>query len=178
MFKAGQGVDIPLPFPQMTYQEAMDRYGSDKPDTRYGLEITDMADVFAESGFKIFRSTLENGGVVRAINAKGFACITAGQMIRLNDLAIQAGMKVKQLAFIKIEKNAEGVLEYKSPLWKFFGGGEQEAMIQKLGAVEGDLIFFYAGTWDEACNILGKVRTEIASMQGLTKDSTALNFLW
>jgi aspartyl-tRNA synthetase len=162
----------------MTYQEAMDRFGSDKPDTRYSIEIVDMKDVFADSGFKIFRSTLESGGVVRAINAKGFAGITTGQMIRLNELATQAGMKVKQLAFIKIEKNEQGVLEYKSPLWKFFGESEQQAMIQKLGAVENDLIFFYAGTWDEACNILGKVRTEIASMQGLTKGSTALNFLW
>jgi aspartyl-tRNA synthetase len=173
MFKAGQGVDIPASFPRITYQEAMDRYGSDKPDTRYGLEITDMADVFAESGFKIFRSTLENGGVVRAINAKGFAGITTGQMIRLNELAIQAGMKVKQLAFIKIENG-----EYKSPLWKFFGEVEQKALIEKMNGEEGDIIFFYAGTWEDACNILGKVRLEIASMMQLTKGSTALNFLW
>jgi aspartyl-tRNA synthetase len=173
MFKAGQSVDIPLPFPRMTYQEAMDRYGSDKPDTRYGVEIVDMADVFAESGFKIFRSTLENGGVVRAINAKGFAGITTGQMIRLNELAIQAGMKVKQLAFIKIENG-----EYKSPLWKFFGEAEQKALIEKMNGEEGDIIFFYAGTWEDACNILGKVRLEIANMMNLTKDSTALNFLW
>ena len=173
MFKAGQGVDIPASFPRITYQEAMDRYGSDKPDTRYGLEITDMADVFAESGFKIFRSTLENGGVVRAINAKGFAGITAGQMTRLNELAIQAGMKVKQLAFIKIENG-----EYKSPLWKFFGEVEQKALVEKMNGEEGDIIFFYAGTWEDACNILGKVRLEIASMMQLTKGSTALNFLW
>jgi len=178
MFKAGQGVDIPLPFPRMTYREAMDRYGSDKPDTRFGLEITDMADVFAASEFKIFRATLENGGVVRAINAKGFAGITTGQMIRLNELAIQAGMKVKQLAFIKVERDANGVLEYKSPLWKFFGEAEKAALIEKLGVEENDIVFFYAGTWDEACNILGRVRLEIASMQQLTKDSTALNFLW
>jgi aspartyl-tRNA synthetase len=71
----------------MTYQEAMDRYGSDKPDTRYGNEITTWPDVFANSGFKIFKGTIENGGVVRAINAKGFAGITTGQMIRLNELA-------------------------------------------------------------------------------------------
>ncbi|WP_395738896.1 aspartate--tRNA ligase [Prosthecobacter sp.] len=173
MFKAGTGRDIPAPFPRMTYQEAMDRYGSDKPDTRYGNEIVDMADVFANSGFKIFRSTIENGGVVRAINAKGFAGITTGQMIRLNEIATQAGMKVKQLAFIKIENG-----EYKSPLWKFFAGEEQQAMINKLGAEEGDLIFFYAGTWQEACDILGRVRVEIANMTQLTKDSTALNFLW
>jgi aspartyl-tRNA synthetase len=173
MFKAGQGVDIPLPFPRMTYQEAMDRYGSDKPDTRFGLEINDMADVFANSGFKIFKGILEGGGVVRAINAKGFAGITTGQMIRLNELATEAGMKVKQLAFIKIEGG-----EYKSPLWKFFGEDEKAALIKKLNIEENDLIFFYAGTWDEACNILGRVRLEIAHMQQLLKDSTALNFLW
>jgi aspartyl-tRNA synthetase len=178
MFKAGRGVDIPTPFLRMTYQEAMDRFGSDKPDTRYGLEITDMADVFAQSGFKIFRSTLEGGGVVRAINAKGFAGITTGQMIRLNDIAIQAGMKVKQLAFIKVERDAQGNLEYKSPLWKFFEPSEREALIAKLNVEENDLVFFYAGSWQEACDILGRVRCEIAQMQALTEGSTALNFLW
>jgi aspartyl-tRNA synthetase len=178
MFKAAHGAEVPLPFPRITYQEAMDKYGSDKPDTRYGLEIVDMADVFADSGFKIFKSTLDNGGVVRAINAKGFAGITTGQMIRLNELAIEAGMKVKQLAFIKVERNAEGVLEYKSPLWKFFGEAEQQALLQKLAVEENDLIFFYAGTWDDACNILGRTRIEIANMQKLTEGSTALNFLW
>jgi aspartyl-tRNA synthetase len=178
MFKAAQGIDVPLPFPRMTYQEAMDRYGSDKPDTRYGLEITDMKDVFENSGFKIFKGIIDGGGVVRAINAKGFAGITTGQMIRLNELATEAGMKVKQLAFIKVERNAEGVLEYKSPLWKFFGEDEQKALIAKLGVEENDIVFFYAGTWDEACNILGRVRLEIANMQKLVENSTALNFLW
>ena len=178
MFKAGTGRDIPLPFPRMTYQEAMDRYGSDKPDTRYGNEIVDMADVFANSGFKIFRSTIEGGGVVRAINVKGFAGITTGQMIRLNEIATQAGMKVKQLAFIKVERDANGVLEYKSPLWKFFTPEEQQALIAKLKVEENDIVFFYAGTWQEACDILGRVRVEIANMTELTKDSTAFNFLW
>jgi aspartyl-tRNA synthetase len=178
MFKAAHGAEVPMPFPRITYQEALDKYGSDKPDTRYGLEIVDMADVFADSGFKIFKSTLDNGGVVRAINAKGFAGITTGQMIRLNELAIEAGMKVKQLAFIKVERNAEGVLEYKSPLWKFFGEAEQQALLAKLAVEENDLIFFYAGTWDDACNILGRTRIEIANMQKLTEGSTALNFLW
>jgi aspartyl-tRNA synthetase len=92
--------------------------------------------------------------------------------------AAGAGMKVKQLAFIKVERNVEGVLEYKSPLWKFFGEDEQKALIAKLGVEENDIVFFYAGTWDDACNILGKVRLEIASMQKLTEGSTALNFLW
>ncbi|MCB1208051.1 MAG: aspartate--tRNA ligase [Verrucomicrobiales bacterium] len=173
MFEAAQGVEIPTPFPRISYQEAMDRYGSDKPDTRFGLEIVDMQDVFADSGFKIFKSTLDGGGVVRAINAKGFAGITTGQMNRLNELAIEAGMKVKQLAFIKIEDG-----EYKSPLWKFFGEPEKEALLKKLGAEEGDIIFFYAGAWEDACNILGRVRLEIASMQKLLEGNTDLNFLW
>ncbi len=178
MFKVGTGRDIPTPFPRLTYQEAMDRYGSDKPDTRYGNEIVDMADVFANSGFKIFRSTIEGGGVVRAINVKGFAGITTGQMIRLNEIATQAGMKVKQLAFIKVERDANGVLEYKSPLWKFFTPEEQQALIAKLKVEENDIVFFYAGTWQEACDILGRVRVEIANMTELTKNSTAFNFLW
>jgi len=173
MFKAGTGVVVPTPFPRITYQEAMDRFGSDKPDTRYGIEITDMADVFAQSEFKIFKGTLEGGGVVRAINAKGFAGITTGQMIRLNEIAIQAGMKVKQLAFIKVEGG-----EFKSPLWKFFSEAEKAALIATLQVEEGDLVFFYAGTWDEACTILGRVRCEIAEMQDLNKGSTELNFLW
>ena len=164
MFKAAHGADVPTPFPRITYQEAMDKYGSDKPDTRYGLEIVDMADVFADSGFKIFKTTLDNGGVVRAINAKGFASITTGEMNRLNELAIEAGMKVKQLAFIKVERNAEGVLEYKSPLWKFFGEAEQQALVTKLNVEEDDIVFFYAGTWDDASNILGRVRLEIIKL--------------
>ena len=94
-------------------REAMDIYGSDKPDTRYDMKITDLGDVFAATEFKIFRSILDGGGVVRAINAKGFAGITTGQMNRLNEIAVQAGLPVKNLAFIKCENG-----EYKSPLWK------------------------------------------------------------
>ena len=99
----------------MTYAEAMDIYGSDKPDTRFEIKITDLAEVFSGTEFKIFKGVLEGGGVVRAINAKGFATITTGQMNRLNEIAVQAGLPVKNLAFIKLENG-----EYKSPLWKIF----------------------------------------------------------
>ena len=175
MFKAGQGVDIPLPFPRMTYADAMDRYGSDKPDTRYGMEITDLAEVFANTGFKIFKGVLERGEVVRAINCKGFAGITTGQMNRLNELAHEAGLPevVKQLAYIKIEGG-----EYKSPLWKVFSDEEKAALTTKLDMGEGDLIFFVAGPRDMVSNVLGRTRTEVASMMELNKDSTKLNFLW
>lgn len=173
MFKAGRGVDIPTPFPRMTYQEAMDRFGIDKPDTRFGNEITDLGDVFAGTTFKIFRGVLDGGGVVRAINAKGFACLTTGQMNRLNEIAIQAGLPVKTLAFIKMENG-----EYKSPLWKFFTDEEKAALIKKMNIEEGDIVFFVAGPWESTCTILGRVRLEVATMQETTKNSDALNFLW
>ena len=173
MFKAGLGIEVPASFPRMTYQDAMDIYGSDKPDTRYGMEIVDLGDVFAATEFKIFRAILDGGGVVRAINAKGFASITTGQMNRLNEIAVQAGLPVKNLAFIKLENG-----EYKSPLWKIFTDGEKEAVAAKLDLAEGDIVFFAAGSRESVSTILGRVRTESASMMELTNDSNAYNFLW
>lgn len=173
MFKAGPGIDVPVPFPRMTYREAEDLYGSDKPDTRYEMKITDLAEVFAATEFKIFRGTLDSGGVVRAINAKGFAGITTGQMNRLNEIAIQAGLPVKTLAFIKREGG-----EFKSPLWKFFTDAEKDALVETLDISEGDVVFFVAGKRENVSTILGRVRTECAAMMELTKDSTAFNFLW
>ncbi|MCU0780222.1 MAG: aspartate--tRNA ligase, partial [Akkermansiaceae bacterium] len=173
MFKAGLGIDIGTGFPRLTYREAMDTYGSDKPDTRYDMKIIDLREVFAVSEFKLFRGIIEGGGVVRAINAKGFAGLTIGQMARLNEIAVEAGLPVKTLAFIKCENG-----EYKSPLWKFFSDAEKESLIATLHIGEGDIVFFAAGAVDTACTILGRVRTEVASMMGLTKDSTDYNFLW
>ena len=173
MFKAGLGIEVPENFPRMTYQEAMDIYGSDKPDTRYGMEITDLGAVFATTEFKIFRSIIDGGGVVRAINAKGFAGITTGQMNRLNEIAVQAGLPVKNLAFIKLENG-----EYKSPLWKIFTDTEKAAVVAKLDLAEGDIVFFAAGSRESVSTILGRVRTESAVMMELNKDSTKFNFLW
>jgi aspartyl-tRNA synthetase len=173
MFKAGIDVDIPKSFERMTHADAMDIYGSDKPDTRYGMKITDLGDAFTTTEFKIFRSTLDKGGVVRAINAKGFAGITTGQMNRLNEIAIQAGLPVKTLAFIKCENG-----EYKSPLWKFFTDAEKEALVSKLEIAEGDIVFFVAGSRESVSTILGRVRIEAAEMMQITKDSKDFNFLW
>ena len=158
MFKAGRGVDIPTPFPRMTYQEAMDRYGIDKPDTRFGNEITDLGDVFATTTFKIFRGVLDGGGVVRGVNIKQFADITTGEMNRLNEIAIQAGLPVKTLAFIKMENGP------KSPLWKFFSDEEKAALIAKMNIKEGDIVFFVAGPWESTCTILGRVRLEARTL--------------
>ena len=173
MFNAGLGIEVPQKFPRMTYQDAMDIYGSDKPDTRYGMEIVDLGDVFAVTEFKIFRSIIDGGGVVRAINAKGFAGITTGQMNRLNEIAVQAGLPVKNLAFIKLENG-----EYKSPLWKIFTDTEKAAVVAKLDLAEGDIVFFAAGSRESVSTILGRVRTESAVMMELNKDSTKFNFLW
>ncbi len=173
MFKAGLGVDVPEAFPRMTYADAMDIYGSDKPDTRFEMKITDLADVFAATEFKIFRSILDGGGVVRAINAKGFATITTGQMNRLNEIAVQAGLPVKNLAFIKLENG-----EYKSPLWKIFTDAEKVNVASKLDLAEGDIVFFAAGSRESVSTILGRVRSECAVMMELNKDSTKFNFLW
>ncbi len=173
MFKAGMDRDVPAPFQRMTWHHAMDQYGIDKPDTRFGMTLIDLASVFAGTEFKIFKSTLDNGGVVKAINAKGFAGITTGQMNRLNELAVQAGLPVKTLAFIKCENG-----EYKSPLWRFFSDAEKAALISTLSIEEGDIVFFVAGEWESACTILGRTRLEIADMMDLTKGSTDLNFLW
>ena len=173
MFKAGLGIEVPASFPRMTYKDAMDIYGSDKPDTRYGMEITDLGDVFAATEFKIFRSILDGGGVVRAINAKGFATVTTGQMNRLNEIAVQAGLPVKNLAFIKLENG-----EYKSPLWKIFTDVEKAAVVSKLDLADGDIVFFAAGSRESVSTILGRVRCEAADMMELNKDSTKFNFLW
>ena len=173
MFKSGLDIDLPAEFPRMTYSDAMDIYGSDKPDTRFEMKITDLADVFGATEFKIFRSILDSGGVVRAINAKGFAGITTGQMNRLNEIAVQAGLPVKNLAFIKLEEG-----EYKSPLWKIFTEEEKANVTAKMDLAEGDIVFFAAGSRESVSTILGRVRSECAVMQELLKDSTAFNFLW
>ncbi len=173
MFKSGLGIDVPSPFPRMTYRDAEDIYGSDKPDTRFDMKITDLGDVFATTEFKIFRSIIDGGGVVRAINAKGFAGITTGQMNRLNEIAVQAGLPVKNLAFIKLENG-----EYKSPLWKIFTDAEKAAVVAKLDLAEGDIVFFGAGSRESVSTILGRVRSECAVMMELNKDSTKFNFLW
>ncbi len=171
VFRESRGVTIPTPFPRLTWREAMDRFGSDKPDTRFGMEITDLGTIFAESQFKVFRGALDSGGVVKAINAKGFACITTGQIENLTELAKQAG--AKGLAFIKVESG-----EWKSPIVKFFSEAEKAALTETLAIEEGDLILFGADTWETACETLGRVRLRVADILQLVKDPDLLNFLW
>jgi len=171
VFREARGVEIPVPFQRMTYAEAMNRFGSDKPDTRFGMEISDVGDIFKESQFKVFRGALDAGGVVKAINARGFACITTGQIEELTELAKSAG--AKGLAFIKVENG-----EWRSPIVKFFSDSERAALSERLDMREGDLILFGADAWEDACTVLGRVRLRICEIQKLPIDPKQLNFLW
>ena len=171
IFKVARNIDIKAPFERLTYQEAVGRYGSDKPDRRFGMELVDLGDDFRSSGFKVFRGALDAGGVVKAINAKGFAGITIGQADELTGIAKLYG--AKGLAFIKIENG-----EWKSPIVKFFSETEKTALQSKLEIEEGDCIFFGADKWEIACEVLGRLRLRIAEIQKLIPKSEIWDFLW
>jgi len=171
IFRATRNIGIKVPFDRLTYREAVDRYGSDKPDRRFGMELVDLGEVFRESSFKVFRSALDAGGVVKAINAKGFAGITIGQADELTEIAKLHG--AKGLAFIKIENG-----EWKSPIVKFFSETEKQALRSKLNIEEGDCVFFAADKWEIACEVLGRLRLRIAEIQKLTPAAEIWDFLW
>ena len=171
IFRTACDIQIKTPFDRLTYREAVSRYGSDKPDRRFGMELVDLGEIFRESGFKVFRSALDAGGVVKAINAKGFAGITIGQADELTEIAKLHG--AKGLAFIKIENG-----EWKSPIVKFFSETEKQALRSKLNIEEGDCVFFAADKWEIACEVLGRLRLRIAEIQKLTPAAEIWDFLW
>ncbi|MDR0535125.1 MAG: aspartate--tRNA ligase [Puniceicoccales bacterium] len=169
-------MDIPTPFPRMSYQTAMDRYGVDKPDTRFGIEINDFTDLFKTSAFKVFNTVANtSGSVVRAINAKGLADITQGELTHLETIAKTLG--AKGLAFIKSENG-----EWRSPILKFFSDAEKAALRERLAIEDGDIVFFAAAPWAQACAILGRIRLEVSrylQQRGkITLDPRQFNFLW
>src|SRR5438067_191849 len=177
VFKAARNIDIITPFDRLTYREAVGRYGSDKPDRRFGMELVDLSEDFRASGFKVFRGALDAGGVVKAINAKGFAEITTGQIEELTETAKVFG--AKGLAFIKVENG-----EWKSPIVKFFSEAERAALQSKLKIEEGDLILFGADKWEIACEVLGRIRLRVAEIQNLHgkaakgQSGSDWDFLW
>jgi len=176
IFKAARNIEIKTPFDRLTYREALERYGSDKPDRRFTMELVDLDETFRESSFKVFRGALDAGGVVKAINAKGFAGITIGQADELTEIAKLHG--AKGLAFIKIENS-----EWKSPIVKFFNDAEKTTLQSKLNIQEGDCVFFTADKWEIACEVLGRLRLRIAEMQDLhgrarSPGAPDWDFLW
>jgi aspartyl-tRNA synthetase len=171
IFKAARKADIKTPFERLTYRDAISRFGSDKPDRRFGMELVDLGEDFRASSFKVFRGAVDSGGGVRAINAKSFASLTIGQSDELTEIAKTFG--AKGLAFIKVEGG-----EWKSPIVKFFSDAEKKALQSKLNVEEGDLILFAADKWEIACEVLGRIRLRIAEYQKLVGDSDQLDFLW
>ncbi|HYV29340.1 MAG TPA: aspartate--tRNA ligase [Candidatus Eisenbacteria bacterium] len=175
VWKTALGLDIATPFKRLTFTEALNRFGIDKPDTRFGMELIDLTDDFRHSAFKVFSGAIANGGVVKALNAKGLACASQGQIETMNEHAKNFG--AKGLAYIKVEGG-----EWKSPIVKFFSDVEKTALRQKLGVEEGDLILFAADQWLTACEILGKIRlycADVLTAQGkLARDSNRFDFLW
>jgi aspartyl-tRNA synthetase len=175
IWKTALNIDVPTPFKRINFEEALNRYGIDKPDTRFGMELADFTDEFKASTFKVFSGAIANGGVVKALNAKGLAGATQGQIETMTEYAKSFG--AKGLAFIKVENG-----ELKSPIVKFFNDVEKAALTSKLKIEEGDLILFAADQWLNACEILGKIRLYCADVlkgQGkLTIDPNQFNFLW
>ncbi len=175
LWKDVLGTDIPTPFPRMAFVDAMNRYGVDKPDVRFGFELVGLTDTFEKSSFKVFQQTVANGGVIKALNAKGLSDITQGELKNFEDIAKSLG--AKGLAFIKVEGG-----EWKSPIVKFFSEAEKAELTRKLNVEEGDIVFFAAAPWEKACAILGRLRLETAALlqkRGkLTVRHDDWKFLW
>ncbi len=183
IFKESRGVDIPVPFPRMPYSEAMSRYGSDKPDTRFGLELVELTDIFTASTFKVFASVASSGGTIKAINAKGAAALLSKEQLKKWEEWVKTEFGAKGLAYIKWGAGGTAGGEFaawESPIVKFFSDAEKKALAERMGFVEGDVLFFGADAkLEPVCEILGRVRLRCAELLGLLAEKKdQLNFLW
>ncbi|MBT2656788.1 aspartate--tRNA ligase [Bacillus sp. ISL-18] len=171
LMKEVKGVEVPASFPRMTYAEAMSRFGSDKPDTRFGLELVDLSEIVKDSGFKVFAAAVANGGQVKAINVKGAAENYSRKDIdALTEFVAVYG--AKGLAWLKVE--AEGL---KGPISKFFSEEDAQAIKATLEATDGDLLLFVADKKNVVADALGALRLKLGKELGLI-DPSQFNFLW
>jgi aspartyl-tRNA synthetase len=170
VFKNVLGLDIQTPFPRLSYDEAMSRFGLDKPDMRFGLELKDLSDIVKNSGFKVFASVVEKGGIVKAINAKGCIGFSRKEIDDLTDFV--AVYRAKGLAWIKVKAD-----EWQSPIAKFFTDAEKAAMIERLDIAPGDLIFFVADQPKVTNEALGHLRNHLGKKLGLINEKE-FSFLW
>jgi len=169
-FKEIKGIDVPLPLPRLSYKNAMELYGSDKPDTRFEMTFTCLNDVVADCGFKVFSETVKIGGVVAGLVAQGCANYTRNQLDVLTDFVKSNG--AGGLVWMRVTEN--GV---ETPSEKFLGKEIVNAIKEKMGAKTGDLIMIISGTWSKAYNILGSLRLEMARRLNLI-DESKINLLW
>ncbi|MBB3127116.1 aspartyl-tRNA synthetase [Paenibacillus rhizosphaerae] len=170
LFKETVNVDIPLPFQRLTYAEAMDKYGSDKPDLRFGLELIQVSDLVASSGVKVFASVVEKGGEVKVLNAKGCGTWSRKEIDDLGPFAARYG--AKGLAWIQVKEG-----EFKGPIVKFFTPEEIEALRERTGAEEGDLLLFSADNKKVVADVLGALRLKIGKQLGLINENE-FKFAW
>ncbi len=171
LFRATLGVELTPPFPRMTYAEAMRRFGNDKPDLRFAMELVSLTDLVAHCGFKVFQTVVESGGLVKSINAKGCADFSRKDLDDLTAYVAQFG--AKGLAWVKVKENGE----WQSPIAKFFTDQERADMAAALDAVPGDLLFFVADTTTVVHQALSELRLELARRLGLLKKES-FSFLW
>ena len=171
MFKEILGIEVSLPIQRMTWQEAMDRFGSDKPDIRFGMELTDVSEVVKDCEFVVFKNALENGGSVRGINAKGQGAMPRKKIDKLVDFAKDFG--AKGLAYVAIQE--DGTI--KSSFAKFMSEEEMAALVKAMDGENGDLLLFAADKNQVVWDVLGNLRLEIARQLELL-DKNAYKFLW
>ena len=170
LFKDVLGIKLERPFKRLTYEEATGRFGLDKPDLRFGLELNDVSDIVSASGFKAFAEVVKSGGIVKAINAKGCVGFSRKEIDDLTKLV--AIYKAKGLAWIKVRPDA-----LQSPIVKFFSDKEIEALRQRLQMETGDLVFFIADHPGVVNEALGHLRNHLAERLGLI-DPDSFNFVW
>ncbi|WP_448872308.1 aspartate--tRNA ligase [Desulfobulbus propionicus] len=170
LFKAARGLDLQPPFNRMTYDEAMRRFGTDRPDTRFGLELVDLTEALRGCGFKVFNTVIDKGGVVKAINAKGCGGFSRKDLDDLTEYAGRFG--ARGMAWIKVKEE-----EWQSPITKFFSEQKIAAMGQALDAHPGDLILFGADKPKVVHQVLSELRLELARRLGIV-DENSFNFLW
>jgi len=170
VFKEVKGITLKVPFDRMTYAEAMDRFGLDRPDLRFGLELKDISDIIKNSGFKVFADAVKKGGMVKALNAKGCENFSRKEIDDLT--AFAAVYRAKGLAWVKVREN-----EWQSPITKFFSEDEKQQMAERLDMQPGDLVFFVADQAKVTNDALGNLRNHLGAKLGLINPNE-FRFVW
>lgn len=170
VMKEVKGLDIETPFLRLSFEDAMNRYGSDKPDNRFGMELQDLSEIFAHSEFKVFKDCLDNQGVIKAIVVPGQATMTRKEIDKLTDLAKKNG--AKGLVTLKYKD-----CKLEGSALKFFDAATQQALIEKLHLNDQDLILIVSDAWERTCNVLGALRMHFRDVLQLVKKDT-FSFLW
>ena len=170
VFKDVLGIELETPFPRLVYDAAIRRYGLDKPDTRFGLELSEITDIVKDSGFKVFAGVAKKGGIIKALNAKGCVDMSRKDIDDLTEFV--AVYRAKGLAWIKVREDS-----WQSPIAKFFSDDEKKAMAERIDMAPGDLVFFVADMPGVTNEALGHLRNRLGKQLGLI-DEDAYNFVW